>query len=149
MRGQVGSVSRSLRILVVALCIFVAKAFFVIPVYQRGIEGAGLYKFIAETQFYELAFFTLSAVLAWSRRFERLGWASSIACACGAAFLNIGLLIVDIRSHSYASKIEQIIQERYIGVASAWMLAVMFLTSGILAIWMGSREHGSIRTQGP
>lgn len=129
-----GSAKPIWRIVVLSTLVFVAKAFFLIPIFQRGLIGHGLYTFVSEEQFYELAAFTFFAVVCWARLWELLDWPRTLAAAAGAVLVNIGALIVDVRAHEYDPSNEGYIRSHYGSPMVIWTIAVCLLACGAVVL---------------
>lgn len=114
----------------ISICIFIAKAFFRLPISQKNIQGHGLYNFISVLQFIELPCVTYLGIYLVSKYIIKIQNISAILLALGFSLINLGLLMIDVRLHQYNFIIEQYIQNKYGSPFKIYMIAFLTITVG-------------------
>lgn len=125
----------ALIILVTTLIILVIKAFILLPIPQRALDGHGLYQLVNALQIRETAVFTFLIVL-WlciSRLKLQKFWSILIALAC--MLCNLGLMIIDFRYQQNFYDFEKTIVKNFGTSEVIFAKAIgISLVSGILML---------------
>jgi hypothetical protein len=116
----------------ISIVVFIAKAFFRLPISQKNIDGHGLYSYISIFQFIELAFATYFCIFLSSKYFFKLQNLQANILALGFSNINLGLLLIDVRLHQYNFIIEQYIQNKYGSPIKFFLIAISFIIIGAI-----------------
>lgn len=121
------------------LAVFLLMSRVQLPLLRRGMVGGGLYQFVDEIRFVEVGGCTCIGVFATA---NALGLRLRVAflAAMAASLVNVALLMMDVRMHTYLDRIESIIADRYGGYLAVWMCAIMLLALGLLCARLAWRQ---------
>jgi hypothetical protein len=104
---------------------------------QRGMDGGGYYFFVSHITFYKLfitTFFACAWVLVVHRKHQLVS--ATVGAFC-AAIINVGVLIVDVRLHSYAEFPEQYILENFGSPELIYAKGFGLIITGIVVLIYG------------
>jgi len=125
-----------------SIFIFVIKAFFYIPLcYDRGITGHGLYEFLSEIQFMQVILLTFFVILITAIAILKLRYLISFIIAFAFSSINLGLLLIDARIHTYLPNIENLIQKLYGTRFQIYTRAFLALFIGITLVVLVFRRN--------
>ena len=80
---------------------------------DRGIEGYGLYRSLSEIQFAQTLFCTFLLIFLLASIIIKFRIFISIIVSVAFSSINLGLMILDARTHSYLPDIENLIQNLF------------------------------------
>lgn len=118
----------------ISFFIFIAKAFFRLPISQKNIQGHGLYNFISILQFFELPCVTYLGVYLASKYIFKIQNLSANLLALGFSFINLGFLMIDVRLYDYNFIIEQYIQNKYGSPLKIFIISFLTIIIGCVLI---------------
>ena len=118
--------------------LFVLGSQFMLPFARRGLNGGGLYEFVDEWRFYEVALLSFLGMAIVSAAL-RLSGRAKLALLVAGPVINVALLMLDIRIHKYSSFVETYIADSYGTPIIVWSYVVGLLALGGLCVAQGLR----------
>ena len=131
--------TRILILFIISLIVLALKAYYRLPYSQSYISGHGLYTYINKMQSFEMALTTFLCIFLVCKFIFRCPNKTIYMMATGFSALNFGLMVLDVRMHSYNIFIEQYIQLRYGDNLKIYLIAFTAITVGILLIKFSSK----------
>jgi hypothetical protein len=128
---------QSLRALLLTMLVVFLVNPFVMFLPQRGMDGGGYYFFVSHITFYKLFLTTFLACLWVLRRRRKHHLLTCLTGAVAGTMINIGTLIIDVRSHSYLEFPELYILENFGSPEVVMLKGFGLLFGGIALLWKG------------